>query len=142
MSKLENTETEQGTLLTEETGTQSTPDTSSSTTEETSSSQGTGNTSNPQSEMMATAATNLNIPPLAHFEPKTDDWNHWTSHYELFEAATQRDGLSGKVHIDTLIYLMGHNAANVYQSFKLSTDDNMFANVEQKFLVFERTQFV
>ena len=106
----------------EKTGTQSTTDTSSSTTEETSSSQGTGNMSNPQSEMMATAATNLIIPPPAHFEPKTDDWNHWISRYELFEARMQRHGLTDKVCINTLIYVMGHNAADVYQSFKLSSE--------------------
>ena len=76
MSGLANAETEQDTLLMEETGMQSTPDTSSPTTEETSSSQGTGNMSNLHSEMMATAAANLNSFPPAHFGPKTDDWNH------------------------------------------------------------------
>ena len=69
------------------------------------------------------------------------------------EAATQRDGFSDKVCINTLIYVMGNNAADVYQSFKLSSEENNFVltNVKQKFtenfkgkvaLVFARTQFV
>ena len=118
----------------------STPSTSSSATEEPSSSQGTSQTGNPQSGTMATAAANCNIPPPAPFNPKTDDWNQWISRYESFEAATQRDGLSDKVRINTLIYVMGNNAADIYHT-----------NVKQKFkehfkgkvaLVFERTQFV
>ena len=129
----------------------STPSTSSSATEEPSSSQGTSQTGNPQSGTMATAAANFNIPPPASFNPKTDDWNQWISRYELFEAATQRDGLSDKVRINTLIYVMGNNAADIYQSFNLSSEENTLTNVKQKFkkhfkgkvaLVFERTQFV
>ena len=52
------------------------------------------------------AAANINIPPLAKFAPKTDDWDHWIKRYELFEAATERDGLSDKVRINTLIYVI------------------------------------
>ena len=111
----------------------STPSTSSSATEEPSSSQGTSQTGNPQSGTMATAAANFNIPPPAPLNPKTDDWNQWISRYELFEAATQRDGLSDKVRINTLIYVMGNNAADIYQSFKLSSEENTFTNVKQKF---------
>ena len=100
---------------------------------------------------MTTAATNLSIPPPVYFNPKTDDWNQWISRYELFETASQRDGLSDKVRINTLLYVMGNNAVDVYQSFKLSSDNTTFENVKQKFkdhfkgkvtLVFERTQFV
>ena len=129
----------------------STPSTSSSATEEPISSQGTSQTGNPQSGTMATAAANFNIPPPAPFNPKTDDWNQWISRYELFEAATQRDGLSDKVRINTLIYVMGNNADDIYQTFKLSSEENTFTNVKQKFkehfkgkvaLVFEKTQFV
>ena len=97
------------------------------------------------------AAANFNIPPPAKFDPKTDDWDHWIKRYELFEAATERDGLSDKLHINTLIYVMGNNAADIYDSFKLIGEDIQYANVKQKFkdhfkgkvaLVFERTQFV
>ena len=130
---------------TSEASTPSTPSTPSSAIGETSPSQGTSQTGNPQNGTMATAAGNFNIPPPANFNPKTEDWNQWISRYELFEAATQRDGLPDKVRINTLVYVMGNNAADIYQSFKLST------NVKQKFkehfkgkvaLVFERTQFV
>ena len=53
--------------------------------------------------------------------------------------------------INALIYVMGNNAADIYDSFKLSGEDIQYANVKQKFkdhfkgkvpLVFERTQFV
>ena len=47
------------------------------------------------------AAANSNIPPPAKFDPKTDDWDHWIKRYELFEAATERDGLSDKEFINT-----------------------------------------
>ena len=106
----------------------STPDTPSSATVETSSSQEISLTGNPQSGTMATTAGNFNIPPPANFNPKTEDWNQWISRYELFEAATQRDGLPDKVHINTLIYIMGNNAANIYQSFKLSSEGNTYTN--------------
>ena len=74
------------------------------------------------------AAANFNIPPPAKFDPKTDDWDHWIKRYELFEAATERDGLSDKVRINTLIYVMGNNAADIYDSFKLSGEDIQNAN--------------
>ena len=108
-------------------------------------------TDNPQSGSVKMAAANFNIPPPAKFDPKTDDWDHWIKRYELFEAATERDELSDKVRINTLIYVMGNNAADIYDSFKLSGEDIQYANVKQKFkdhfkgkvaLVFERTQFV
>ena len=108
-------------------------------------------TDNPQSGNVKMAAANFNIPPPAKFDSKTDDWDHWIKRYELFEAATERDGLSDKVHINTLIYVMGNNAADIYDSFKLIGEDIQYANVKQKFkdhfkgkvsLVFERTQFV
>jgi len=134
-----------------ETSEASTPNTPSSVTGETSSSQETSQTGNPQSGQMATAAGNFNIPPPANFNPKTEDWNQWILRYELFEAATQRDGLPDKVRINTLLYVMGNNAVDIYQSFKLSSEGNTYTNVKQKFkehfkgkvaLVFERTQFV
>ena len=91
----------------------------------------------------------MHIPRPAKFDSKTDDWDHWIKRYELFEAATERDGLSDKVRINTLIYVMGNNAADIYD--RLSGEDIQYANVKQKFkdhfkakvaLVFERTQFV
>ena len=100
---------------------------------------------------MATATGNFNIPPPANFNPKTEDWNQWISRYELFEAATRRDELPDKVLINTLIYIMGNNPADIFQSFKLSSEGNTYTNVKQKFkehfkgkvaLVFERTQLV
>ena len=136
---------------TSEASTPSTPSTPSSVTGETSSSQETSQTGNPQSGQMATAAGNFNIPPPANSNPRTEEWNQWISRYELFEAATQRDGLPDKVRINTLLYVMGNNAVDIYQSFKLSSEGNTYTNVKQKFkehfkdkvaLVFERTQFV
>lgn len=97
------------------------------------------------------AATNFSIPPPAKFDPKTDDWDHWIKHYELFEETTKRDRLSDKLRINTLIYVMGNNIVDIYNSFKLSGEDVQHANVKQTFkdhfkrkvaLVFERTQFV
>lgn len=70
-------------------------------------------TDNPQSGSVKMAAANFNISPPAKFDPKTDDWDHWIKRYELFEAATERDGLSDKVRINTLIFIMGNNAADI-----------------------------
>ena len=136
----------------EETSTPSTPVTSPPTAAvETSSSTGSIQTDNPQSGSVKMAAANFNIPPSVKFDPKADDWDHWIKRYELFEAAKERDGLSDKVRINTLIYVMGNNAADIYDSFKLIGEDIQYANVKQKFkdhfkgkvaLVFERTQFV
>lgn len=116
-----------------ETSEASTPSTPSPATGETSSSQATSQTGNPQSGTMATAARNFNIPPPENFNPKTEDWNQWMSRYELFEAATQRDRLLDKVRINTLIHVIGNNAADLYQSFKLSSEGNTYTNVKQKF---------
>ena len=136
----------------EESSTPSTPVTSPPTAAvETSSSTGSIQTDNSQSGSVKMAAANFNIPPPAKFDPKTDDWDHWIKRYELFEAATERDGLSDKVRINTLIYVMGNNASDIYDSFKLSGEDIQYTNVKQKFkdhfkgkvaLVFERIQFV
>ncbi|XP_073237564.1 uncharacterized protein [Porites lutea] len=135
----------------EESSTPSTPVTSPPTAAEASSLTGSIQTNNPQSGSVKMAAASFNIPPPAKFDPKTDDWDHWIKRYELFEAATERDELSDKVGINTLIYVMGNNAADIYDSFKLVGEDILYANVKQKFkdhfkgkvtLVFERTQFV
>ena len=92
----------------EESSTPSTPVTSPPTAAvETSSSTGSIQTDNPQSGSVKMAAANFNIPPPAKFDPKADDWDHWIKRYELFEAGTERDGLSDKVRINTLIYVMG-----------------------------------
>ena len=64
--------------------------------------------------------------------PKHDE-DHWIKCYELFAAATEWDGLSDKVRIDMLIYILGKNAVDIYDSFKLSGEDIQFANVKQKF---------
>ena len=118
----------------EESSTPSTPLTSPPTAAvETSSSTGSIQTDNPQSGSMKMAAVNFNIPPPAKFDPKTDDWDHWIQRYELFEAATERDGLSDKVRVNTLIYVMGNNAADIYDSFKPIGEDIQYANVKQKF---------
>ena len=136
----------------EESSTPSTPVTSPPTAVVgTSSSTGSIQTDNPQSGNVKMAAANFNIPPLAEFDPKTDDWDHRIKRYELFKAATERDGLSDKVRINTLIYVMENNAAKIYDSFKLSGEDIQYANVKQKFkdhfkgkvaLLFERRQFI
>ena len=55
------------------------------------------------------------------------------------------------MHINTLIYIIGNNADDIYDSFKLSGEDIQYANVKQKFkdhfkgklgLVFKRTQLI
>ena len=135
-----------------ESSTPSTPVTSPPTAAvETSSSTGSIQTDNAQSGSMKMAAANFNISPPAKFDPKTDNWDHWIQRYELFEATTEHDGLSDKVRINTLIYVLGNNADDIYDSFKLSGEDIQYANVKQKFkdhfkgklgLVFERTQFI
>ena len=83
---------------------------------------------------------NINIPPPAKFDPKTDDWDHWIKRYELFEAATERDGLSDKVRINTLIYVMGNNAADIYDSFKLIEKISMLDTVEPRYNALIKTK--
>ena len=78
----------------EEASTPSTPVTSPPTAAEASSLTGSIHTNNPQGGSVKMAAANFNIPPPAKFDPKTDDWDHWIKRYELFETATERDGLS------------------------------------------------
>lgn len=69
----------------------------------------------------------------AKLYPKIGDWGHWIKRYELFEATTEHDGLSDKVRINALIYVMGNNVADIYESFKPSGEDIQYANVKQKF---------
>ena len=92
-----------------------------------------GNKVYPQSGSVEMEATHFHISPLAKFAPKTYDEDHWIKCYELFAAATEWDGLSDKVRIDMLIYILGKNAVDIYDSFKLSGEDIQFANVKQKF---------
>ena len=97
------------------------------------------------------ADRSINIPAPAAFDSKKDDWDQWIKRFSVYEAATQRDDLPDKVRIMTLIYIMGGNASDIYDSFKLNSDDKTYDNVLKKFkehfkgkivLVFERTQFV
>ena len=97
------------------------------------------------------ADRNINIPAPAPFDSKKDDWDQWIKRFHVYETATQRDTMPEKVRIMTLIYIMGGNASDVYESFKLSSEQNTYNSVVKKFkehfkgkvvLVFERTQFV
>ena len=97
------------------------------------------------------ADRSINIPAPAAFDSKKDDWDQWIKRFTVYEAATQRDDLPDKVRIMTLIYIMGGNPSDIYDSFKLKGDDKTYDNVLKKFkehfkgkivLVFERTQFV
>ena len=85
---------------------------------------------------MATAAGNFNIPPQAYFNPK---------------EKIGTNGYHDKSYANTVLYVMGNNAVDIYQSFKLSSKGNTYTNVKQKLkehfkskvaLVFKRTQFV
>ena len=97
------------------------------------------------------ADRSINIPAPADFDSKKDDWDQWIKRFTVYEAATPRDDLPDKVRIMTLIYIMGGNASDIYDSFKLNSDDKTYDNVLKKFkehfkgkivLVFECTQFV
>ena len=79
---------------------------------ETSSSTGSIQKVYPQSGSVRMEATHFHISPLAKFSPKTYDGDHWIKCSELFAAATEWDGLSDKVRIDMLIYILGKNAAS------------------------------
>ena len=39
--------------------------------------------------------------------------------HDMSYSKQQRDGLSDKVRINTVFYVMGNNVADIYQSFKL-----------------------
>ena len=110
----------------EESSTPSTPVTSPPTAAvETISSTGSIQTDNPQSGSVKMATANFNIPPLAKFDPKTENWDHWIKHYELFEAATEHDGPSDKVRINMLIYVIGNNADDIYDSQTKMSNKNL-----------------
>ena len=100
---------------------------------ETSSSTGSIQKVYPQSGSVRMEATHFHISPLAKFAPKTYDGDHWIKCSELFAAATEWDGLSDKVRIDMLIYILGKNAVDIYDSFTLSGEDIQYASVKQKF---------
>ena len=64
---------------------------------------------------------------------KRDIQERRTSSIELFEVATRRDEMSDKVRTRILIYIMGHNASDIYESFKQRGTGGTHEAVKKKF---------
>lgn len=59
----------------------------------------------------------IQISPPGQFSFKSDDWEQWSKRFERFRSACGLKDKSQSVQIDTLIYCMGEQAEEIFNSF-------------------------
>ena len=97
------------------------------------------------------AATYQVAPPEPFNFSCPKDWTKWIRRFERFRVASGLDEKSQEAQVNTLIYTMGENADEIFQSFEMSDDDKKdYKKVKEKFdshfiprknVVYERAVF-
>ena len=65
------------------------------------------------------------FPPPEYFDfGKPEKWSDWKKRFERFRTATRLTKEDGDVQVATLVYSMGPDAENIFESFNLSNDNS------------------
>src|SRR5215469_11494150 len=101
---------------------------------------------------MSTEDSSLRLPPPEPFSfTKPEAWLQWKRRFDRYRIASGLENKSGKEQVNALIYIMGNQSEDVFQSFQLSAEDSVsYKVVLDKFeahfvprrnIVFERARF-
>ena len=76
--------------------------------------------------------------PVAPPEPFNfkclNEWTKWIRRFERFKSASGLDTKSEEAQVNALLYIMGDNADDIFQSFELSADNQkVYKTVKEKF---------
>ena len=81
---------------------------------------------------------------------KPEEWKRWIERFECYRIAAGLDAKEEKVQINTLVYAMGRNANEIFKSFQLTEEDQVYETAKQRFethfvgrtnVIFERARF-
>ena len=81
---------------------------------------------------------------------KPEEWKQWIERFECYRIAAGLDAKDAKVQINTLVYVMGGNANEIFRSFHLAEEDQIYETVKERFethfvgrtnVIFERARF-
>ena len=81
---------------------------------------------------------------------KPEEWKRWIERFECYRIAAGLDAKDAKVQINTLVYAMGGNANEIFRSFQLAEEDQVYETVKEPFethfvgrtnVIFERARF-
>ncbi|XP_067040983.1 uncharacterized protein [Acropora muricata] len=81
---------------------------------------------------------------------KPEEWKRWIERFECYRIAAGLDAKEEKVQINTLVYAMGRNANEIFKSFQLTEEDQVYETAKQRFetpfvgrtnVTFERARF-
>ena len=81
---------------------------------------------------------------------KPEEWKPWIERFECYRIAAGLDAKEEKVQINTLVYAMGRNANEIFKSFQLTEEDQVYETAKQRFethfvgrtnVTFERARF-
>ena len=89
--------------------------------------------------------------PSAFIFARPEEWPKWLKRFERFKHASGLADNSEESQVNTLIYTMGAKADDIFQSFRLSTEeqkkyDIVFTRFQDHFIarqnmIFERARF-
>ena len=83
---------------------------------------------------MASTSTYQVQPPEPFTFSRPSEWPKWVRRFERFRTATDLTSKSDEVQVNTLLYTMGADAADILRSFKLSEEDQKkYQVVKEKF---------
>ena len=81
---------------------------------------------------------------------KPDEWPKWFQRFQRFRIASELTEKEESIQVNTLIYVMGNEAEDIFKSFQLSADDarkfktvsDMFSEhfVKRRNIIFERAK--
>ena len=65
---------------------------------------------------------------------RPEEWEKWVRRFERFRVASGLSSRDGEIQVNTLIYAMGDQADDIFQSFTLSEEERKsYSVVKEKF---------
>ena len=64
---------------------------------------------------------------------KPEEWNRWIERFECYHIAAGLGAKEAKVQTNTLVYAMGENAYEIFKSFQLSEEVQVYQTVKKLF---------
>ena len=78
------------------------------------------------------ASSQIRLPDKLHSK-KFEEWKRWIERLECYSIAAGLDAKEAKVQINTLFYAMGGNANEIFKSFQLTEEEQVYETVKQLF---------
>ena len=64
---------------------------------------------------------------------KPEEWKRWIERFECYRIAAGLDQKDNKVQTNTMVYAMGGNANEIFRSFQLAEEEQVYETVKGRF---------